>query len=100
MGIINPPLLVKRVFLFSCHIILGIAFLLFMAANGPAIWGGCVTRRSIRAESWYFSREVVPVQGGYGALFAVMVQILLSITRVAVQTFSKPEIYHGIGFLL
>jgi hypothetical protein len=25
------------------------------------------------------------VQGGYGALFAVMVQILLSITRVAVQ---------------
>jgi len=25
------------------------------------------------------------VQGGYGALFAVQVQILLSITRVAVQ---------------
>jgi len=24
-----------------------------MKANGPAIWGGCVTRRSIRAESWY-----------------------------------------------
>jgi len=21
--------------------------------NGPAIWGGCVTRRSIRAGSWY-----------------------------------------------
>jgi hypothetical protein len=21
--------------------------------NGPAIWGGCVTRRSIWAESWY-----------------------------------------------
>ena len=51
--------------------------------NGPAIWGGCVTRRSIRAESWYFSRETVTVQarpterrqsfgrGGYGALFAV-----------------------------
>lgn len=38
-------------------------------ANGPAIWGGCVTRRSIRAESWYFSREVVTVQGGYGACF-------------------------------
>jgi hypothetical protein len=56
-----------------------------MAHNGPAIWGGCVTRREHRAESWYFSREVVTVQGGYGALFAVMVQILLSITRVAVQ---------------
>jgi hypothetical protein len=24
-----------------------------MQPNGPAIWGGCVTRRSIRAESWY-----------------------------------------------
>ena len=56
-----------------------------MATNGPAIWGGCVTRRSIRAVSWYFSQKVVTVQGGYGALFAVMVQSLLSITRVAVQ---------------
>jgi hypothetical protein len=54
-------------------------------ANGPAIWGGCVTRREHRAESWYFSQKAVTVQGGYGALFAVMVQILLSITRVAVQ---------------
>src|SRR5512139_572589 len=24
-----------------------------LATNGPAIWGGCVTRRSIRAGSWY-----------------------------------------------
>jgi len=24
-----------------------------MPPNGPAIWGGCVTRRSIRAGSWY-----------------------------------------------
>jgi len=30
-------------------------------------------------------QKTVTVQGGYGALFAVMVQILLSITRVAVQ---------------
>ena len=28
-----------------------------MTHNGPAIWGGCVTRRKHRAESWYFSRE-------------------------------------------
>ena len=41
-----------------------------MNANGPAIWGGCVTRRKHRAESWYFSQKVVTVQGGYGALFA------------------------------
>jgi hypothetical protein len=40
-----------------------------MTANGPAIWGGCVTRRSIRAGSWYFSREFVTVQGGYGTCF-------------------------------
>ena len=58
--------------------------------NGPAIWRAerkvptcyvgiarsqnaavAVTRRSIRAGSWYFSRQAVTVQGGYGALFAV-----------------------------
>ncbi len=56
-----------------------------MTPNGPAIWGGCVTRRKHRPRPVFFSRKTVPVQGGYGALFAVMVQILLSITRVAVQ---------------
>jgi len=56
-----------------------------IAANGPAIWGGCVTRRSIRTRPENFSQKVVTVQEGYGALFAVQVQILLSITRVAVQ---------------
>lgn len=45
-------------------------------ANGPAILGGCVTRRSIRAESWYFSQKAVTVQGGYGVVFAVQVQVL------------------------
>jgi hypothetical protein len=64
-----------------------------ITANGPAIKGGCVTRRKHRAESWFFSREAVTVQGGYGALFAVMIQILLSITRVAVQVRSVPRIY-------
>jgi hypothetical protein len=28
-----------------------------------------VTRRSIRAESWYFSRKVIPVRGEYGMSF-------------------------------
>ena len=37
--------------------------------NGPAIKGGCVTRRRIRAGSWYFSQKTVTVQGGYGACF-------------------------------
>ena len=40
-----------------------------MHYNGPAIWGGCVTRRSIRAGSWYFSQKAVTVQGGYGTCF-------------------------------
>ena len=40
-----------------------------MTANGPAIWGGCVTRRSIRVGSWYFSQKTVTVQGGYGTRF-------------------------------
>jgi hypothetical protein len=56
-----------------------------ITANGPAKKGGCVTRREHRAESWYFSQKIVTVQGGYGVAFAVMVQILLSITSVAVQ---------------
>jgi hypothetical protein len=37
--------------------------------NGPAIWGGCVTRRQHRAGSWYFSQKAVTVQGGYGTCF-------------------------------
>jgi hypothetical protein len=56
-----------------------------MTTNGPAIWGGCVTRRKHRSGSRYFSQKAVTVQGGYGALFAVMAQIFMSITRVAVQ---------------
>jgi len=40
-----------------------------MPPNGPAIKGGCVTRRKHRAGSWYFSREIVTVQGGYGMCF-------------------------------
>jgi hypothetical protein len=53
--------------------------------NGPAIKGGCITRRKHRAESWYFSQKAVTVQGGYGVVFAVRVQSWLSITSVAVQ---------------
>jgi hypothetical protein len=54
-------------------------------ANGPAIWGGCVTRREHRAVSWYFSQQAVTVQGGYGVVFAIRVQVLIEDTRVAVQ---------------
>jgi hypothetical protein len=40
-----------------------------MRYNGPAIWGGCVTRRQHRVRSWYFSQKAIPVQGGYGTCF-------------------------------
>jgi len=54
-------------------------------ANGPAIKVGCVTRRSIRAKSPYFSHEAVTVQGGYGALFASHGTNFLAFTSFAVQ---------------
>jgi len=54
-------------------------------ANGPAIKGGCVTRRRIRVESPYFSHKAVTVQGGYGALFASHGTNFLAYTSVAVQ---------------
>ena len=34
---------------------------------------------------WYFSHKTVTVQGGYGVVFAVMVQILLRAGAIAVQ---------------
>ena len=41
--------------------------------NGPPIRGVCVSRRKHRVGSWYFSHKMIPVQGGYGAVFAVEV---------------------------
>jgi hypothetical protein len=40
-----------------------------MTPNGPAIWGGCVTRRQHRHESVPVGQKTVPVQGGYGTCF-------------------------------
>jgi len=64
-----------------------------MNANGPAIWGGCVSAPNL---IFFFSYKFYAVRNG--VLFAVfalrirqlaekegMVQILLSITRVVVQ---------------
>jgi hypothetical protein len=56
-----------------------------MPYNGPAIWGGCVTRRKHRQEVVPVGQKAVTVQGGYGALFAIMVQILLHAGAIAVQ---------------
>jgi hypothetical protein len=70
------------------------------AYNGPAIKGVCVTRRSIRAGSRYFSQEAVTVQGGYGAVFGVMVQVLWAL-RVSRYKFDGEQIMsHGTVILL
>jgi len=66
-----------------------------MHYNGPAIKGGCVTRR-IPVKAGFLYRAVIchwPEKEGMARVFAVMVQILLCITRVAVQVLSKPRIY-------
>jgi len=49
--------------------------------NGPAIWGGCVTRRQHRAGSWYFSQKSVTVQGGYGTCFCRHATIFIECWR-------------------
>jgi len=46
-----------------------------------------------RAGTINFSQKIVPVQGGYGALFAVMAQIFLHAGAIAVQVLSEPRIY-------
>ena len=66
-----------------------------MPYNGPAIKGGCVTRRKHRAESWYFSQKAVTVQGGYGVVFANPGTSFVEAGRVAVQVLSEPVNYHG-----
>jgi hypothetical protein len=55
--------------------------------NGPAIWGGCVTRRKHRAGTKYFSSASwrITVQGGYGVVFANPGTSFLRYTSVAVQ---------------
>lgn len=69
-----------------------------MLDNGPAVWGGCVTRRNLRPRFMNFSQKTVMKQGGYSEFFVVQVQILLRITSVAAQTISESEIYRGVEF--
>jgi len=60
-----------------------------MKPNGPAIWGGCVTRRSIRAvpstRDGTLARKLSRCKEGMARVFAVMAQILTSAGAVAVQ---------------
>ena len=71
-----------------------------MAYNGTAV--GLCKRYPTQAPGtypgtpprlWRGGHKIVTVQGGYGALFAVRIQILLSITCVAVQVWSEPRVY-------
>ncbi len=53
--------------------------------NGTAIKGGCVTRRKHRAGSCTLAGKLSRCKEGMARVFAVRVQVLLSITSVAVQ---------------
>jgi hypothetical protein len=66
-----------------------------MNANGPAIKGGCVTRREYRLNPGTLARKLSRCKEGMARVFAVQVQILLNITSVAVQFVSEPEICQG-----
>ena len=60
--------------------------------NGTAVEGVNVTRRSSRLTyPVFFSLYLIPVQGGYGAVFAIMVQSYLSFLCVAVQGYQVTE---------
>jgi len=45
-----------------------------------------VTRRQHRHKSVPIGQKAVTVQGGYGVVFAIRVQVLIEDTRVAVQS--------------
>jgi hypothetical protein len=56
----------------------GRAYINCLAGNfseRASLQGWRVTRRKNRLGAWYFSQKAVTVQGGYGALFAVQVQV-------------------------
>jgi len=57
-----------------------------MPANGPAIKGGCVTRRSHPGTCpGALGRKLSRWRDGYGAVFAVMVQVFSDAGAIAVQ---------------
>ena len=60
----------------------------YLAYNGPAIKGGCVTWRSHPATNpGTLAGKLSRWQARYGVLFAVMVQSLLHLGAIAVQGF-------------
>jgi len=59
-----------------------------------------VTRRSIRAESRYFSQKTVTVRGEYGAVFAIQVQTLWAIRVSRYKIDREQEISQGIQSLI
>jgi hypothetical protein len=75
--------------------------LIFIRRVGPLASGNCPGTTRQRGQK-AVNVQALPAgrQGGYGALFAVMVQIFLSITRVVVQVVPEQVIYHGVGFKL
>jgi hypothetical protein len=71
-----------------------------MTANGPAIWGGCVTRRSAEQSPGTLATKLSRCKEGMARVFAVRVLIWLSITSVEVQVILRMGNYPGIVILL
>jgi len=75
--------------------------LLIMKPNGPAV---CFSKSNPTTASGQSpgtlrqrGRKAVTVQGGFGAVFGIQVQILSEAGRVAVQVISEPGSCHGAG---
>jgi hypothetical protein len=79
-------------------------FVRIMKPNGPAV---CFSKRNpttalgrILVPRASGARKLSRCKEGLARVFAVNVQSLLSITRVAVQVLSEPQIYHRLQILL
>ena len=66
-----------------------------MTPNGPAIKGGCVTRRSTGQVMVMFGRKTITVRGGYGACFCRPVTSCLGYSCIAVQGGLGQVSFHG-----
>jgi hypothetical protein len=64
-----------------------------MPANGPAIWGGCVTQRSNGQNPGTLAGKLSRCKESMARVFAIMVQILLRAGAIVVQIRSEPKIY-------
>jgi hypothetical protein len=72
-----------------------------MVVIDPTIWRGCVTPcKQWGKTTCNLATNLSRCKQGMAHVFAVMIQILLSITSVTIQAVYKPSIYQGSGIKL